>query len=429
MPEDHVRGMRDIKQGFSSLTIENWRQFQSVRIAFHPQLTVLTGANGSGKTTILTILGRHFNWNRAFSSEPMSEGEIRRWRTISRIKEEAFAGGSVDIGALTYGTNTSTPIRVPQNDSTETRIDYNVELPTQQPVDGAYLTSHRIVSGNYVPVGEIPTSFANAEALFEEYTNEVRTKWQNSNTGRSPQLAFKRALIAAAIFGNAGNEYVEPNPLAQDIWKGYLQILQDVMPESIGFSSIRVRMPDVILETATGNFVIDEASGGISAILEIAWQIFLRSRTKQRFTVLIDEPENHLHPSLQREIMPSLLRAFPDVQFIVATHSPFVVTSTADSAVYALSFNANRLVEARELDYANKAASADETLRNVLGVPSTMPTWAVQVFDEIVERHTRQPLSEESVKGLRDELKRNGLATEFPEALLQVTKDVESGNN
>ncbi|OLT84145.1 hypothetical protein BKG57_04700 [Mycobacteroides chelonae] len=421
--------MRDIKQGFSSLTIENWRQFQSVRIAFHPQLTVLTGANGSGKTTILTILGRHFNWNRAFSSEPMSEGEIRRWRTISRIKEEAFAGGSVDIGALTYGTNTSTPIRVPQNDSTETRIDYNVELPTQQPVDGAYLTSHRIVSGNYVPVGEIPTSFANAEALFEEYTNEVRTKWQNSNTGRSPQLAFKRALIAAAIFGNAGNEYVEPNPLAQDIWKGYLQILQDVMPESIGFSSIRVRMPDVILETATGNFVIDEASGGISAILEIAWQIFLRSRTKQRFTVLIDEPENHLHPSLQREIMPSLLRAFPDVQFIVATHSPFVVTSTADSAVYALSFNANRLVEARELDYANKAASADETLRNVLGVPSTMPTWAVQVFDEIVERHTRQPLSEESVKGLRDELKRNGLATEFPEALLQVTKDVESGNN
>lgn len=188
-------------------------------------------------------------------------------------------------------------------------------------------------------------------------------------------------------------------------------------------------MPDVILETATGNFVIDEASGGISAILEIAWQIFLRSRTKQRFTVLIDEPENHLHPSLQREIMPSLLRAFPDVQFIVATHSPFVVTSTADSAVYALSFNANRLVEARELDYANKAASADETLRNVLGVPSTMPTWAVQVFDEIVERHTRQPLSEESVKGLRDELKRNGLATEFPEALLQVTKDVESGNN
>ncbi len=43
--------------------------------------------------------------------------------------------------------------------------------------------------------------------------------------------------------------------------------------------------------------------------------------------ILIDEPEAHLHPALQEVILPTLLEAFPDKQFIVATHSPAVVTS------------------------------------------------------------------------------------------------------
>ncbi|WP_419836937.1 AAA family ATPase [Streptomyces brasiliscabiei] len=49
-----------------------------------------------------------------------------------------------------------------------------------------------------------------------------------------------------------------------------------------------------------------------------------------------DEPENHLHPSMQRTLVPTLLAAFPNVRFIVATHSPFVVTSTREAYVYAL---------------------------------------------------------------------------------------------
>lgn len=412
-----------LKPGFSTLTLTNWRQFESVQLKFHRRLTVLTGANGSGKTTVLGILGRHFNWQRAYSPEPMDSGEKLFWQTIRHRKTQAFAAGSVDIGALTYGTNTSTPIRVPLNDSTENRIEYGLDLPTQQHVDGAYLTSHRLVSGNYTPIGEIPTTFSDADTLFEQYTNEVRTKWLNSHSGRSPQYAFKQALMAAAIFGNSGNDYVEPNPTAQDIWQGFLLILQEVMPKAVGFTSIRVRIPDIIIETETGNFVIDEASGGISAILEVAWQIFLRSRTKGRFTVLIDEPENHLHPSLQREIMPSLLRAFPDVQFVVATHSPFVVTSTPDSAVYALEFSDQRRVESRELDYANKAASADETLKNVLGVPSTMPGWAERKFNEIVANYLTRGMDEAGVTELREELDRNGLAKEFPQAIIRVTEE------
>lgn len=40
--------------------------------------------------------------------------------------------------------------------------------------------------------------------------------------------------------------------------------------------------------------------------------------------VLIDEIEKHLHIRLQKEILPKLLKLFPNVQFIVSSHSPFL---------------------------------------------------------------------------------------------------------
>lgn len=43
--------------------------------------------------------------------------------------------------------------------------------------------------------------------------------------------------------------------------------------------------------------------------------------------VLIDEIETHLHPRWQKEILPNLCKTFPNVQFIVTTHSPFVIQS------------------------------------------------------------------------------------------------------
>lgn len=48
--------------------------------------------------------------------------------------------------------------------------------------------------------------------------------------------------------------------------------------------------------------------------------------------VLIDEVDAHLHPKWQREIGLYLQRAFPRVQFIVATHSPFVAQAATEVA-------------------------------------------------------------------------------------------------
>ncbi|MBP0115583.1 ATP-binding protein [Bradyrhizobium vignae] len=55
---------------FRSLKISNWQQFASIDINFHPTLTVITGANGAGKTTILNLLSRHLGAARPHFSIP-----------------------------------------------------------------------------------------------------------------------------------------------------------------------------------------------------------------------------------------------------------------------------------------------------------------------------------------------------------------------
>src|SRR5438876_179919 len=58
---------------FKNLKIQNWKQIDYIDIDFHPKLTVLTGANGSGKTTILNILARHVGWEVPELSVPVKD--------------------------------------------------------------------------------------------------------------------------------------------------------------------------------------------------------------------------------------------------------------------------------------------------------------------------------------------------------------------
>ena len=52
--------------------------------------------------------------------------------------------------------------------------------------------------------------------------------------------------------------------------------------------------------------------------------------------VLVDELDLHLHPKWQRDIVPTLSKVFPRVQFIVTTHSPHVLQSMEDVNLYVL---------------------------------------------------------------------------------------------
>lgn len=404
---------------FTRLLIHNWRQFGQVEILFHPRLTVFTGANGSGKTTILHLLNRHWGWNIPYVSTPRftRKGIRQYWAgfwfddsTDSSLPDTP----QDDIGEIEYSTHPKARLTVPRSVS-ET---FAVNISPQPSVPGVYVPSHRPL---YIhqKVEQIPTNVDARQQLFDVYISEIRNRWSINQRVRSPSHMLKQSLISLATFGY-GSEAVVPNQEARQTFEGFQQVLSIILPDSLGFRRLRIRVPDVILETATGDFAFDAVSGGISALMDIAWQVFLYSMLAEEFVVAIDEPEAHLHPALQRSVLPNLLQAFPQAQFIVATHNPFVVGSTEDSAVYVLSYDDDRRVYGQLLDQVNKAGTANELLRDVLGLDSTSALWVDAALREVLNRFKDRPLSAEMLEDLRAELDRLGLSTYLPETLQEL---------
>ena len=406
---------------FTEFKLERWRQFQYVDIKLHPHLTVLTGANGAGKTTILNLLNRHFGWNLQFVSTPrrkrrgLAQFLSGLWPETRDRKTEEPPPPSLSIGEITYSDGQIAQLFVPEN----VQEAYEVEIRNQQTVPGMFVPSHRPVSGVYQKVEQIPTELHPREQLFQRYFSELLNFYTPRSRSMLPSFQIKQALISLATFGY-GSQVVQRNEEAISTFEGFQKVLATVLPESLGFQSFEIRLPEVVLRTRSGDFSFDAVSGGVSALIDISWQIFMRSRIDEKFVVVIDEPENHLHPELQRSVLPSLVKSFPEAQFVVATHNPFIVSSVADSNVYVLDYTADRKVVSNPLDLINKAGSSNEILRDVLGLSNAMPLWVEDKVDEIVHKYSTADLNESVLLNIRAEMSEVGLGDLFSEAVTRL---------
>jgi len=80
-----------------------------------------------------------------------------------------------------------------------------------------------------------------------------------------------------------------------------------------------------------------------------------------RGVVLVDEVEQHLHPSMQSSLLPHLAAALPDVQMVATTHSPLVTLGTESRALVSLQRNESGRVVAVEPP-ETRAFSAEDVL-------------------------------------------------------------------
>ena len=125
-------------------------------------------------------------------------------------------------------------------------------------------------------------------------------------------------------------------------------------------------------------FDFNTLSSGYAAILDIVVDLIIRmeKQTNKVFdfsipgVVLIDEIESHLHLALQKNIMGLVTTIFPNVQFIVSTHSPFVLNSLGDVTIYDLEQHLEVKNGLADVPYAGivegyfNADSMSETLRD-----------------------------------------------------------------
>ena len=406
---------------FKSITIQDWRQFSAIDVAFHEKLTVLTGANGAGKTTILNLLNRHFGWNLQLVGTPRarSRGVIRFFSDLWRLRNlslDSSDSGQEIFGKIVYEDGTEAQLAIPHEVSSQ----YQVDIQGQQNVSGLFIPSHRPIYF-YQQVTHIPTSISANDQLLQNYLNEIRSRYTANARVSSASYRIKEALISLATFGY-GNQAVARNEDAVSTFEGFEKILAHVLPSTLGFKKILIEMPEVVLDTNSGMFSFDAVSGGISAIIDLSWQLYMASIVDPHFVAVIDEPENHLHPTLQKTLLPDFIEAFPEVQFIVATHNPFMVGSVPDSNVYVLDYNMENptRVNSTKLDLINKAASSNEILRDVLGLTHTKPVWVEKKIDALIEQYSARDLTENDLVELRNEMKNLRLDHLFPETLSRI---------
>jgi AAA15 family ATPase/GTPase len=404
---------------FKKLEINEWQQFERIELEIHDRLTILTGSNGCGKTTLLSLLAKHSGWSINSLSTPKKDKKTGAVKYISRF----FKGKSEEygdkVGTIHYSNNVSGNLLVKNTQA----ASYQVQLQNQQPVKSFYIPSHR-TTYRYTVLGNIPTAKKNKQTAFQEVANLKMQTHTGNYRGESASFLMKSTLIGWAINGyGVSNNQKTIMPQDQEqitFYEGFQDVLRKLLPKTIGFQEFEIRNMEIVFVCNDGEdeFLLETASGGISALIDIAWQIYMyASKDNPDYTVIIDEVENHLHPTMQRRILPDLLEAFPTAKFIVSTHSPLVVGSVKNSRIYALTYNESNKVESRKLDLMNEAKTATEILDEVLGVSFTMPIWVENQLNEIIKEFSSKSISDTDFSLLRERLAELGLERMVPVAI------------
>jgi hypothetical protein len=171
----------------------------------------------------------------------------------------------VEVGSLLYSDETSASLTLPL----ETGIQYNIDVAGIQSVPGLHITSHGELP-RYQTVTSIPANVLAPDQAYQSYNEVLLQRHREDHIRFSTTYRLKEALIAMATFG-AGNEYVQPHPIALSAYLGFIEILRKIMPPSVGFVDLSIRTPEVIFVTESGEFVLDAASGGILTLVDLAW--------------------------------------------------------------------------------------------------------------------------------------------------------------
>lgn len=183
----------------------------------------------------------------------------------------------------------------------------------------------------------------------------------------------------------------------------------ELFPEIKGFKFGRYELENdqvsVRFETIDGDMRFDELGFGYQTTLtwltDFCKRMFelypdAENPLQEEAVVLVDEIDLHLHPKWQRDLVPTLSKIFPNVQFIVTTHSPHVLQSMEDVNLYVLRRNAESgEIEAERSNVTNFTGwTVEEILSETMelkeGVRSVVYNEKKRAFEDALKAKDRE---------------------------------------
>lgn len=320
----------------SEIDIEKLYHLSDIKIKLDSnkrQHLLLTGKNGSGKTSLLLEIEKFL---RAINDEKLSQVFDQYPTWINEAKKKVLSASS-DSEKYAADKNLKQCLGFLKKYSDGVQINLNqYEGLEMMYHNGKFITA-------YFP-SERKAQFMRPNGV-ENITLE-NTYGIDESAG-DILLKYMVHLKTQQAYARNEGDQTTANQIQKwfDRFDSALQILLD--EESIHIEYDYKKYDFKIRQNGREPFSFNELSDGYSSVIYIVSDLILRmdknwlsedkiSEYDYQGIVLIDELETHLHIELQKKIFPFLTKFFPKIQFIVTTHSPYILNSISNAKAYDL---------------------------------------------------------------------------------------------
>ncbi|EAM9759520.1 ATP-binding protein, partial [Salmonella enterica] len=302
-----------------------------VKIELDGRSLIITGGNGCGKTSFITAI---YNYLKQGMDDPQNN-DIEYLTNQIRSFENHLKKIDRDDGNYDYYQR-----RLEESISRIEEItSFNIEVNSIN--NNEIRSLLRFHSATRQAAISSPNQAPKYSALVEENKHFANEK-DGSQFFESYLLSLKKNQSYAIAFDKDENEAKRISEWFDKIQTDLQSLFED--PNlTLEFDTKDEKF--YLHQDGKDKYTFQTLSAGYSSILSIYTDLIMRvemwgvSPDNIQGIIFIDEIDAHLHVSLQKQILRFFIKSFPKVQFIVTTHSPFVVTSVTDSVIYDLTAN------------------------------------------------------------------------------------------
>ena len=361
------------------LNIRNFRCFANYEIEFAPRVTVLFGKNGSGKTTLIHALHKALSFMMHSEKIKEKDPKTKKWKVVG---EKSLRGGNPYVGVEGFSKTGEA-----HYDGVK-RADYAIEIKAEANLDdrtpiewamNVFYIDNRLRTSEYknafnqlydwhIKTGERPLLAYYSDG-YPHYSNIAKSKKENS----------KEAFLVKSFDESFGYTDWNTEMGCTNTWLSRLETKIRTIENSKRRISMteneaihKVALEEMVAAEKEVNYIVgvlkrfskddeycrienieispydaylhildknakDRSFRKLPAgyrrmyyiVLDLAYRSFFLTsgeRTDIEGIVIIDEIDLHLHPELEKVVLKRFMDTFPNLQFIVSTHSPLVLT-------------------------------------------------------------------------------------------------------